>query len=213
MAPLARHEREALCDLLVEVGPDADTLCEGWTTRDLAAHLVVRDRRPDTLPGLVIPAFGGHTERVRVARRDHHDYDRLVHLVRSGPPYPVRLAPIDAMANGLEYFVHHEDVHRAQPGWTPIDDADRDDQAWHRLQSMAKMLGRPAPVGLVLASPGHDPITAKAPHPDPGGPTATVTGPVADVILWAFGRTEAADVELSGDDDAVEAVRHLDLGA
>jgi uncharacterized protein (TIGR03083 family) len=44
---LARAERAALCDLFDEVGPDAPTLCAGWTTRDLAAHLVIRERRAD----------------------------------------------------------------------------------------------------------------------------------------------------------------------
>ena len=212
MAALARRERDDLCDLMLAVGPDADTLCEGWTTRDLAAHLVVRDRRPDTLPGLMMPALAGHTEKVRLAARDHHDYPRLVHLVRSGPMYPVRLASLDAFVNGLEFLVHHEDVLRAQPDWTAIVDTQRDLQAWKRLGAMAKMLGRPAEVGLVLASPGHDPVTARRPDPDPGGPTGTVTGPVADVILWAFGRTGAVDVELSGDDEAVEVLRHTNLG-
>jgi len=195
---------------MVEVGPEAATLCEGWTTKDLAAHLVVRDRRPDTLPGLMIPAFAGHTESVRVARRDHHHYDRLVALVRSGPPYPVRLAKLDAFANGIEYLVHHEDVRRAQPSWAPVDDAERDLQAWARLAPMAKMVGKPSPVGLVLASPGHDPITARSADQDT--PRGTVSGPVTDVILWAYGRTGAVDVELSGDPEAIAALTELHLG-
>jgi uncharacterized protein (TIGR03085 family) len=212
MAPLARRERDDLCGLMLDVGPDADTLCDGWTTRDLAAHLVVRDRRPDTLPGLMVPAFAGHTEKVRVASRDHHDYERLVAQVRSGPPYPVKLARLDALVNGLEYLVHHEDVRRAQPGWARVDDPERDAQAWGRLGTMAKMLGKPSPVGLVLAPPGHDPITARRPDPDPGGPTGTVTGPAVDVILWAFGRNGAAEVEFSGDEEAVAALGDLHLG-
>ena len=170
MTALARRERDDLCDQLLAVGPDAATLCEGWTTRDLAAHLVVRDRRPDTLPGLMVPAFSGHTEKVRVTCRDHHDYPRLVELVRAGPMYPVRLAKLDAFVNGLEYLVHHEDVARAQPDWVRGDDAERDAQAWDRLGAMAKMLGRPSPVGLVLASPGHDPITGPQTRPGSGWP-------------------------------------------
>ena len=43
----ARDERIALCDLLDETGPEAPTLCEGWRTLDLAAHLVLREHRPD----------------------------------------------------------------------------------------------------------------------------------------------------------------------
>ena len=54
--PLDAVERDELCDLFVARGPDAPTLCEGWTTADLAAHLVVRERNPLAGPGIV---FGG----------------------------------------------------------------------------------------------------------------------------------------------------------
>ena len=54
----ARAERASLCDLLAEVGPDAPTLCEGWTTALLAAHLVVRERRPDGGPGRGVGGAG-----------------------------------------------------------------------------------------------------------------------------------------------------------
>ena len=42
----SQEERLALCALLDKSGPDAPTLCEGWTTGDLAAHLVLREHRP-----------------------------------------------------------------------------------------------------------------------------------------------------------------------
>src|SRR3712207_9294235 len=54
--PLAARERAALADLLDELGPDAPTRCAGWTTAHLAAHLVTRDRRPDTTPGFALEA-------------------------------------------------------------------------------------------------------------------------------------------------------------
>ena len=47
MTHLAELERAALCDTLEAVGPDVPTLCDPWTTAELAAHLVIRDRRPD----------------------------------------------------------------------------------------------------------------------------------------------------------------------
>ena len=50
---LAQLERGRLCDLLLVVGPDHPTLCEGWTTADLAAHLVIRERKPLAGPGIV----------------------------------------------------------------------------------------------------------------------------------------------------------------
>src|ERR1700753_1453307 len=63
----AQAERTALCDLFLELGPQAPTLCEGWTTRDLAAHLVVRDRRPDGAIGILVPRLSGHTEKLQAA--------------------------------------------------------------------------------------------------------------------------------------------------
>ena len=70
---VARAERRGLCDLLLEVGPDAPTLCTGWTTRDLAAHLVVRESRPDASLGIVLPPLSGWTHRVQsgAARLDY----------------------------------------------------------------------------------------------------------------------------------------------
>ena len=47
----ASRERAALVTTMRAVGPDAPTLCGDWTTRDLAAHLVLRERRPDAAPG------------------------------------------------------------------------------------------------------------------------------------------------------------------
>ena len=44
---LAKSERAALADLFVTLGPDQPTLCEGWDTKDLLVHLLVRERRPD----------------------------------------------------------------------------------------------------------------------------------------------------------------------
>ena len=62
---LAQQERATICDLFAELGPEAPTLCEGWTTADLAAHLVVREHRPDSGPGIVWPRLAGYTDKVR----------------------------------------------------------------------------------------------------------------------------------------------------
>ena len=61
----ARSERLALCRTLERVGPDAPTLCPPWRTRDLAAHLVLRERRPDAAPGIWLRAAAGRTRRVQ----------------------------------------------------------------------------------------------------------------------------------------------------
>ena len=109
--PLARRDRLALCDLFDELGPDARTLNEGWTTADLAAHLVARDRRPDSVPGLVVPVLAAWSEHVRhgVLRRPYTD---IVENLRTGPPRwsPLRRPAADRIGNTHEFFVHYEDV-------------------------------------------------------------------------------------------------------
>ena len=114
---LAQQERKTLCDLFVARGSDAPTLCEGWFTADLAAHLVVRERRPDSGPGLVWPPLAGYTERVRRAVRDRTPWEKLVETLRRGPPLLLR--PFDGPMNTVEFFIHVEDVRRAQDGWEP----------------------------------------------------------------------------------------------
>src|SRR5580698_4945530 len=117
----AQDERSELCDLLVDLGPDAPTLCEGWSTADLAAHLVVRERRPDSGPGIVWPPLAGYTDSVRTRQKDRKSWEELVAAVRSGPPLLLR--PFDRAMNTVEFFIHIEDVRRAQPTWgvRPLD--------------------------------------------------------------------------------------------
>ena len=61
---VTQNERRAMCDLLDELGPDRPTLCGEWSTRDLLAHLLVRERRPDASLGILVPAMAKRTERV-----------------------------------------------------------------------------------------------------------------------------------------------------
>ena len=64
-SPPQQAERAALCDLFLRVGPDAPTLCEGWATDDLATHLVIRERKPLSGPGLVMGGAAARmTERI-----------------------------------------------------------------------------------------------------------------------------------------------------
>lgn len=203
---VATDERAALCGLFDELGPDQPTLCAGWQTRDLAAHLVVRERRPDTAPGLLFPAFAGHTKRVQdtYARRPWRE---LVDLVRAGPPvwWPTRVPAVDKLVNGIEMFVHHEDARRGQEGWTPREpDQARDAELWAGLRRAGKMTLRRVPVGLVLRRPDGESIVVKS-----GPDTVTVTGEPGELLLFAFGR-DAAKIEFDGAQAAVAAVRGLD---
>jgi len=175
---LAAPERAALADTLDEVGPTAPTLCAGWTAADLAAHLVVRDRRPDSAPGAVLPlpALVRWTERVRTTRRDASSFPALVDLVRAGPAL-ARLAPVDDVVNLVELVVHHEDVLRATGGGP-----------WSRVRPLAALQARPGRGrSLVLATPdGRSARIGRGPQ------VQTVTGEPLELLLWAFGRRGAA---------------------
>ncbi len=211
MAPIdhARIERSALCDLLVEVGPDAPTLCEGWTTRDLAAHLIIREHRPDAALGLVASPLAAHGEKVRLATAAR-PWDELIAQVRAGPPVwsPMRIAAVDRATNTLEYFVHHEDVRRAAEGWTARTlDADLDAQLWNTLRRMGRFSMKRAPAGVVLATPDGRSVTAKE-----ASPSVTMTAPPGELALFTSGRQAHALVDLDGPDDQVEAMRTAQFG-
>ncbi|MFI1795921.1 TIGR03085 family metal-binding protein [Streptomyces sp. NPDC020379] len=209
MSTHAQRERLLLADLLETVGPGAPTLCTGWQARDLAAHVVVRERRSDAAAGLVIKALAPRLERVQ-AEFAAKPYEELLQLIRTGPPRmsPYALKQVDEAANTVEFFVHTEDVRRAQPEWTPREpDPVFADALWARLERVARMLGRKSPVGLVLRRP--DGRTAVAHR---GTPVVTVTGEPGELTLFAFGRQAAARVELDGDENAVAKLQQASLG-
>lgn len=208
MTTPATLERQRFADELLAVGPDVDTLCEGWTARDLAAHVVLRDRRPDAMPGVLVSMFSGYTDKVQSKIADT-EWAELVEKVRAAPKLsPTRIDAVDRLANTSEFFVHLEDVRRAQPGWEP---RELDDELTADLTSalgrMAKPLTRRAPVGITLAPEGGDPIVAKQTEP-----MVTVRGPVGELVLFVFGRQDHARVALEGDEDAIEQARSASFG-
>jgi uncharacterized protein (TIGR03085 family) len=206
---LASRERAALADLLSDVGPDTPTLCAGWSARDLAAHLVVREARPDTLPGLVLPGADAWTERVRRAYAAR-PFGELVAAFRAGPPRwsPFALPGADARANAVELFVHHEDVRRARPGWSPRPLDERDQSAlWRALTTQGRAGLRHSPVGVVLVVPGGPRRQVRR-----GAVSAVLTGQPTELLLYVYGRRSVARVDVGGPDDAVAALRSAGLG-
>jgi uncharacterized protein (TIGR03085 family) len=200
MSTHAKRERLLLADLLETAGPDAPTLCEGWTARDLAAHVVVRERRPDAAGGILIKQLGPRLDRVMAEYTDK-PYEELIQLIRTGPPRfsPFSLKPVDEMSNIVEFYVHAEDVRRAQPDWTPRElDPVFQEALWSRLERTARLMGRSAPTGLVLRRPNGQTAVAHR-----GTPVVTVTGEPSELVLFAYGRQNAAQVELDGDKDAI----------
>ena len=208
-------ERAALVDALTHAGPRRPTLCDGWTTTELAAHLVSRERRPDAGIGLVVPAFSGWTDYVR-GRYATQPYADLITAIRNGPPItsPMALPGVDARINLIEHFVHCEDVRRAGPGWSARDLPDaRQDALWASISVLGRMLFRRSPVGVTLRTPdGRTKQLVKKSAAD-GTEIEGVhlVGEPAELTLYGYGRKDQARVQVEGPDDAVTAFRRLTL--
>lgn len=204
----ARDERTALADLLAEAGPERPTLCEGWTTRDLAAHLVVRERRPDSAAGLLIPALRGYGERIRltVAARP---YPQIVAQVRNPPWWsPVSNPLVDQLTNTTEFFVHHEDVRRGVPGWTPRTlGPDLRAALWRQVRQTARLSLRRVGARVTVVAPGLGQATIGS-----GDAKATLTGEPGELILFLTGRQRAARVEVTAGRALGERLRTARLG-
>ncbi|MTD52864.1 TIGR03085 family metal-binding protein [Amycolatopsis pithecellobii] len=204
---IASDERRALSALFEEVGPDAPTLCDGWQARDLAAHLVLRERRPDAMAGIVVPPLAAYTQRVQ-DQYASKPWAELVELVRSGARFsPLRIPFVDETVNGAEFLVHHEDVRRGQPGWEPrAADAARDAAAWRSVKQASRLNLRKSPVGVVLrTSGGHEEVVKTGPDP------VTVVGAPLELLLFVFGR-DAIRVEFEGDAAAIARLTALSRG-
>ncbi|MGW2249718.1 TIGR03085 family metal-binding protein [Kitasatospora sp. NPDC001660] len=207
MSNHALAERHRLAELLAAAGPDAPTLCAGWTTRDLAAHLVIRERRADAAAGIRVGALADWTYRVQSAYAER-PYEELLRLFRSGPPLLslFALPGADEAANTVEYFVHAEDVLRAQDDWTPQPvPPGRAEALWRRLPLLARLeAGRRSPVRLELRQPdGRSLTTGPA-----GTPVVRITGEPGELILFTYGRGARTTLDVDGPADAVEALRH-----
>lgn len=200
---LAQEERRSICDLFLEYGADAPTLCEGWLAADLAAHLVVRERRPDSGPGLVWPRLADYTEKVRRAERDRMPFEKLVETVRRGPPLLLR--PFDGPMNTVEFFIHTEDVRRGRDGWQPRAlSSELADTLWARVgpRGMAKKV----PATIVITSPGREAKRAGS------GPVLTLAGDPGELTMFGAGRQAAARVDIDGDATLAAQLRTAKLG-
>ena len=196
-----------MCDLLDEIGPDEPTLCEGWTTRDLLAHLLVRERRPDAAVGIVVPLLAKHTIQVMASVGDNPYHD-IVELFRGGPPIwsPFAVPVLGDRANLVEFFIHHEDIRRAQPSWEArVDDVARDDALWKVLKLMARVMYRKSPVGVTLRSAGRPDLVVKK-----GDPGVIVVGLPGEIVLHAYGRPlDKVRLVVQGEPNDIEAFEGL----
>ena len=193
-------ERARLAHALSTVGPGQPTLCEGWQTQHLAAHVMLRERTPWRLTDRAISELAAQAEN-RV------DFDDLVADVSQGPRWPAATSRAAETMNLLELFVHAQDVVRAQPGGvqaaadevrTPAHEA----SLWSHLQRFARLMYRPVPTGVILVVT--DGPRAVVRRPRRGHGSVVVSGPVGELIMHGFGRGTASTVRIDGTPRDVE---------
>jgi uncharacterized protein (TIGR03085 family) len=206
------QERTALCDLFEELGPDAPTLLNGWAAQDLAAHLVLREHDLIAGPCLVLPGpFQGFAERRRAKLAKQREFEWLVMRIRSGPPPGFfRVGWVRSIPNLNEFFVHHEDLRRAN-GLGPRDSLTPPLEAalWRNVRQGSRYLTRRLrDVGLEIAWAGTDErIQVRK-----GEPAARLSGAPGELLLYIFGRQTAARVEVTGPEEAVATIRRTHFG-
>lgn len=206
---LARAERTRLCDCLLRTGPDAPTLCDGWTTRDLLVHLLVRERRPWAAPGMFVPALSGLLDRAERAYAGV-PWEDLVARFRSRGVSWAALAPLDGLANTAELFVHFEDVRRAAHDWEPRQlSGPEQDRLWRLVTTLGPGLVRGVGVPVVA----EDARTGTRATLRRGADPAVLRGEPAEVLLHLFGRTATRGLQVDGSDRAVRALADADLSA
>jgi uncharacterized protein (TIGR03085 family) len=206
MSGWARQEREALVELMRRLGPAAPVVPQGWRTRDLAAHLYVRERRLDAAPGVVLPgALAAYADRVMASALRVVGYDGILDRLAAGPPLLLR--PVDEIVNLYEFFVHHEDVRRADGAGPRVLPGELDALLWSRLRRAARlMLRRAKGMRVELVAPGRGVIATGS------GPVVRVTGEPGELVLFCFDRRDVAQVDLTGEHDALRDLRAARLG-
>jgi uncharacterized protein (TIGR03085 family) len=210
MEPLSRTERAALCNTALEIGEGAPTLCGDWSVKDLVIHLLVRERDPLGAPGILVPQLEWLTTRSS-RRLGHQDFTTLVERLRSGPPVwsPTKLPPVDAAVNGLEYFVHHEDIRRAQPDWEPRELTDGEQHhLWKLLGQAGKALVRPSGVPVEVRWPGAgEDGTDRTRTLRRGEDPVVVGGQPGELAMFLFSRARHRGLSYDGPPEAIAALK------
>ncbi len=207
--PLVRRERHALCDTALALGPDVPTLCGDWTARDLVAHLLVRENSMIAAAGITVPLMAGLTERA-MAKEARAPFPDMVKKLYDPGLTPYRLPGVERLTNLLEYFVHHEDMRRAQPGWERRElPAGDEDELWKLLPGAAKLATRKVGLPIVVRRsdrPGKEATVRKGDDP------VVVTGRPSELVLFFFGRDQLDGVTFDGPPTATTRLQEADRG-
>ena len=191
-AELRDRQLRRCCDALDQVAADAPTLCEEWAAHDLAVHLWTLKRDPLGWPGIVIPALATTASRRADHLRGRWSYAELVARLRAEQG-GIACMPLDRFEGHRhalgEYFVHTQDVVRANGLDQDTPDDELEDALWLRVQVAARHLHRRRTPGLVLERPDgrSAQVTGRAPR-------TVVKGAPSELMCWVFGREAVAHV-------------------
>lgn len=207
MTTFAKRERSAICQTLRQLGPDQPTLCQGWSTKDLLVHLIVRENRPDAAVGLFIPFLSSYTDSIS-KKYTEKSFEDLISIFENGPksPSPFALPKVDELANTFEFLVHHEDILRAQNEYQPRKFTEEDAKfIWSRFTKSAVFFMRKVKVGVV-AKTDQGTYTLKR-----GNDVVTISGNIIDLVMFTFGRQNRTEIVFEGNPLAVEKLKNSDL--
>jgi len=206
---LVRRERHALCDTALALGPDVPTLCGGWTARDLVAHLLVRENSMVGAAGITISRMSGFTERA-MSKAARAPFPDMVKKLYDPGLTPYRLPGVERLTNLLEYFVHHEDLRRAQPAWVPRElPAADEDELWKLLPGSAKLATRKICLPIVVRRSDRPGVEARVRK---GDDPVVVTGRPSELVLFFFGRDRLDGVTFDGPPTATTRLQEADRG-
>lgn len=189
---LSQTERQSAIKLMRELGPAAPTLCSDWTVKDMAVHLYIRENHPRAAAGILWGSAQSLLEE-KTKQISKLDLAVLLERLESGS----RFAPLrwgDRWLNSVEYFVHHEDIRRAQPGMEQRQlSLAEQAELYQRIKFFAPLLLRKShrpvvfePTGLPRFVAHEVRGVAKA-----GDQVATVRGAIGELTMWLFGRDKA----------------------
>lgn len=212
---VALRERSALADTLDRTGPGVPTLCAGWDSAHLAAHLVLRERRPDLQLRTLLSRSSDPLTDALDDLATRTPWPQLVQAVRHVPRlHPARIGAVDDRLNTIEFAIHHEDLRRTGSGWVPRDlPGDLVAGIWANLAIVARLAARglEVPVELCVVDGGRP--DGRSVRVGRGtGDRVRVTGQPLELALFMSGRAAVAQVELTGPDAAVAKLRASRLG-
>lgn len=198
--------RDALVAALYAAGPNEPTLVEEWQTQHLAAAVFLKENPHH----ITERGYGSHAAARTAAitqlgeeSSSRKAFYNLVRKIADGPeeaPTPSRPSMLSRLRRAvsprkpetqnllLHFFVHTEDVRRAQTRWAPrkLTDAYAD-ALFEQLRDQARKYYANAKTGYVLIRTNGERIVAKR-----GTAQTFVTGPAGELVLHALGRPDHA---------------------